>query len=125
MIEAPRPEPPERLSGEAKAAWREIVNAFRSDWFQGAEGVLEAYVNNLVLARQLVAELGQCKSGGERWVELTRLHVAVVSSLTRCATTLRLTPQSTRDSRNAKHVSTVRKPWLDVDDSIEQPVKPS
>jgi hypothetical protein len=61
VFETPRPEPPARLSQEAQQVWSDTVAGFRADWFQGAEDVLEAYVQDVVLARQLVAELASAR----------------------------------------------------------------
>jgi hypothetical protein len=33
-----------------------------------------------------------------------------------------MTPQSTRDRRNIKHVSLARKPWMQADEGEEPPV---
>lgn len=55
--------------------------------------------------------LDKCSIRSARYGELIRLYALVVGSMVSVATKLRLTPQSSRDSRNIKHVSLAPKPW--------------
>jgi len=60
-------------------------------------------------------------TGDERWCE-ARLDVSVAGSLVRAAAALRLTPQSTDDSRNVKHAA-VRGARPRDEDAIEPDFK--
>jgi phage terminase small subunit len=111
VYERPRPEPPEQLPEEAKEVWRGIVAGFRSDWFQGAEHLLKCYCEQVVIERQIADTLHKFSIHSPRYGELVRLYALVVGSLVSVATKLRLTPQSSRDSRNVKHVPLGPKPW--------------
>jgi hypothetical protein len=113
VFELPRPKPPEQLPEEGKEIWRGIVAGFRSDWFQGCEAVLECYCETVVLKRQIASMVSQCSIDDPRYGELVRLYLGVVSSIISAATKLRITPQSTRDSRNVKHVPLGPMPWED------------
>ena len=44
-----RPKPPGFMSDAGKKLWRDTVNALRADWFQGAEPVMEVYVETIEL----------------------------------------------------------------------------
>jgi len=52
-----------------------------------------------------------------------QLRCAVTGALVRLATSLRMTPQSSRDSRNAKHVPVGPKPWDIGSPSDPEPFK--
>jgi hypothetical protein len=109
--ERPRPEPPEDLIEAGKVIWREITAALRADWFQGAECLLGAYVGTVITERDIAAELRKYTPDSDRYFDLVRLHCLVASTMAALATKLRLTPQSSRDSRHVKLVSTLPKPW--------------
>ena len=109
--ERPRAEPPEKMIEAEKAVWRETTAALRPDWFQGAECVLGAYVGTVVMEREIAAELRKYTPDNDRYFDLVRLRCLVASTMASLATKLRLTPQSSRDSRNVKLVSTLPKPW--------------
>jgi phage terminase small subunit len=111
VYERPPPAAPEQLPEEAKQVWRGIVAGFRSDWFQGAEHLLKCYCEQVVIERQIAAMLHTFSIHSPRYGELVRLYALVVGSLVSVATKLRLTPQSSRDSRNVKHVPLGPKPW--------------
>ena len=111
VYERPRPEPPEQLPEEGEEVWRGIVAGFRADWFQGSEHILKCYCQTVVIERQVAGMLDKCSIRSARYGELIRLYALVVGSMVSVATKLRLTPQSSRDSRNIKHVSLAPKPW--------------
>jgi hypothetical protein len=98
------------IEGE-KAVWRETTAALRPDWFQGAECLLGAYVGTVVVERDIGAKLAKYTPDSDRYFDLVRLRCLVASAMASLATKLQLTPQSTRDSRNVKLVSTLPKPW--------------
>ena len=110
-FEAPRPEPPDELPELAQQTWRDVVSGFRGDWFQGSEAILTAYCQTVVVERQIAAMLSQCGTEDTRYPELVRLYTSVVGTLISVATKLRLTPQSSRDSRHTKHVVPGPRPW--------------
>lgn len=116
-------EPPEQLPEDAKEVWRGIVSGFRDGWSQGAEDVLKAYCQTCAIERQIAGMLSHCETGGPQRRQLIRLYFGVVASLISTATKLRLTPQSSRNSRHTKHVPRGPQPWEDL---IEpEPSKPS
>jgi hypothetical protein len=121
--ERPRPEPPEKMIEAEKVIWRETTAALRPDWFQGSECVLGAYVGAVQMERDIAAELAKYTPNSDPYVDLVRLRCLAISTMASLATKLRLTPQSTRDSRNVKLVSTLAKPWeLDeAADRLESP----
>jgi hypothetical protein len=98
-----------------KTVWRETTAALRPDWFQGAECLLGAYVGTVVTERNIAAELRKYTPDSDRYVDLVRLHCLVASTMASLATKLRLTPQSSRDSRHVKLVSTLPRPWKITD----------
>ena len=120
VFEQPRPEPPGQLPEEGKEVWRGIVAGFRADWFQGSEHLLKCYCQKSSWSGRLPACSTQCSIRSDRYGELVRLYALVVGSLVSVATKLRLTPQSSRDSRNIKHVSLAPKPW-DLAEGTERP----
>src|SRR5262245_29265218 len=62
-----RPEPPECLSDEAAAEWREVVATFAADHFNRALfPVLEAYCDHAV-ARRKVAQIIRDLEEGDEW----------------------------------------------------------
>jgi hypothetical protein len=105
------PPPPEKLSEPEKALWRETTAALRPNWFQGCEPVLEAYVGSVMMGREISDTLATCSPSSDKFADLVRLRCNVSATIASLATKLRLTPQSSRDSRNVKHVSTRPKPW--------------
>jgi hypothetical protein len=110
VYEPPRPEPPERLPDDAKQVWRDIVRAFRPTWFQGAETLLECYCQTVIHERHLAGMLDRYRRSA-RYNDLIRLYVLVVGCLASTATRLRMTPQSSRDSRHTKLANIAPRPW--------------
>jgi hypothetical protein len=123
-FEHPRPEPPDRLPEEGKQLWRETTAALRADWFQGCETLLEAYVQAALQTRELGDLLRKFSPRGTIYPDVLRLYCLAVNTLAGLATKLRLTPQSSRDSRVIKHVSAMPKPWESVE-RTEQSERPS
>ena len=121
--ERPRPEPPEKMIEAEKVVWRETTAALRPDWFQGAECVLGAYVGAVIMERNIAAELTKYTPDDDRYFDLVRLRCLVTSTMASLATQLRLTPQSSRDSRHVKLVSTLPKPW-EISDNPDRPDTP-
>jgi hypothetical protein len=106
-----RPKPPESMSEAGKKLWRDTVNALRADWFQGAEPVLEVYVETIELSRWLWEMITVADREGDEFAELVKLHCQVSALIGNLATKLRLTPQSSRDARIPKLVPVGPKPW--------------
>jgi hypothetical protein len=106
-----RPNPPESMSESGKKLWRDAVNALRADWFQGAEPVLEVYVQTIELSRWLWEMITVADREGDEFAELVKLHCHVSALIANLATKLRLTPQSSRDARIPKLVPVGPKPW--------------
>ena len=106
-----RPKPPGFMSDAGKKLWRDTVNALRADWFQGAEPVMEVYVETIELSRWLWEMIATADRESDEFVELVKLHCQVSAQIGNLATKLRLTPQSSRDSRLPKLVSTLPRPW--------------
>jgi hypothetical protein len=106
---------------------RSAVVSFKPDWFEGCEYILEIYCNLVIQSRQLVGMLAEYEKGSPRWMKLGKLYVSVVGSMVRAATSMRMTVQSSRDSRHVKHAA-VRgpRPWDDVEPEPREPKrKPS
>ncbi len=94
--EAPRPAPPRSLSREAKAVWRAATARFRPDHFVGAEPVLEAYAEGVVMLRDLVERIKQTKASEpidyKRLAVLMQLQKAQALLIGNLGGKLRLTP---------------------------------
>ena len=115
VFEHRRPAPPDRLPEEGKRLWRETTAALRADWFQGCETLLEAYVQAALQTRELGDLLRKFSPRGTVYPDVLRLYCLAANTLAGLATKLRLTPQSSRDSRVIKHVSTMPRPWESVE----------
>lgn len=113
--EAPRPAPPRSLSREAKAVWRAATARFRPDHFVGAEPVLEAYAEGVVMLRDLVERIKQTKASEpidyKRLAVLMQLQKAQALLIGNLGGKLRLTPRSRFDRYDVRPVSTLPKPW--------------
>jgi hypothetical protein len=107
------PQPPERLTRQQKELWRSIVEKVRPAWFLSSEALLETYVVVVSQQRELEECIKAVAPASRRWIELVRLHRAVVMTAGNLATKLRLTPRSTVDRYTPKVVSPVpgKLPW--------------
>jgi len=56
-----------RAAEGGKEIWREVVGAFRSDWFQGCEAILSAYCSTVTTERQLAGWITEHGVEDERW----------------------------------------------------------
>jgi hypothetical protein len=65
---APRVARPRAAEG-GKEIWREVVGAFRSDWFQGCEAILSAYCSTVTTERQLAGWITEHGVEDERWLK--------------------------------------------------------
>jgi phage terminase small subunit len=67
VLVARRPDPPDHLSDEAAAEWRDVVNSLSADHFSRASHpLLEAYCRHAVAARRIDQMLQGLKRGGGR-----------------------------------------------------------
>ena len=77
--------------------------------------MLELYVTTLTHVRQIETFLQQAEPGSPRYLELMKLHRAVVVTAANLATKLRLTPRSTVDRYAPKIVASMppgsKWPW--------------
>jgi hypothetical protein len=116
-VEVPRPAPPRRSSREVKALWRATTSRFRADFFSGAEPVLEAYCDGVVLLRDLLKRIEETKATEpvdyKRLAVLMQLQKSQGLLIARFASTLRLAPKAKYDrySAAARPISTLPKPW--------------
>lgn len=105
------PEPPERMSEAAKAAWAELFETVRPYQMAGALHLVECYCTSLALARMYAAEIERTPPGKIR-EELSRSWRATAASVNLFARSLRLTPRSRLDKRvTLKSTPGGRKPW--------------
>ena len=77
----------------------------------------------VTMERNIAAELTKYTPDDDRYFDLVRLRCLVTSTMASLATKLRLTPQSSRDSRHVKLVSTLPKPW-EISDIPKRPDTP-
>lgn len=97
-----RQQPPDRLSAEAVAVWREIVASKPHDWFTADNRhLLEALCGAIVAHRAIAAQLTACSTGGltsdealKRYDRLTKLADRLIRVMATVSTKLRLTNQS-------------------------------
>ena len=108
-----RPDPPEGLNSDEEKLWREITEALRPDWFEPETvPLLAQYVRHAVLAANIGKRINLAGPIDREFIKLARLHLAQTAALIRLATKLRLTIQSSTDSRTSKHVEyRGPKPW--------------
>ena len=112
--EAPRPAPPRSLSREAKAVWRAATARFRPDHFVGAQPVLEAYAEGVVMLRDLSSasnrprRVSPSTTSGSPSMQLQKAQALLIGNL---GGKLRLTPRSRFDRYDVRPVSTLPKPW--------------
>jgi hypothetical protein len=81
-------------------------------------------VHAALQTRELGDLLRKSSPRGTVYPDVLRLYCLAANTLAGLATKLRLTPQSSRDSRVIKHVSTKSKPWESVE-RVEQSERPS
>jgi hypothetical protein len=110
-----------RVHVGCKKLWQDTVNALRADWFQGAEPVLEVYVETIELSRWLWEMIATVDRESDDFAELVKLHCQVSAVIGNLATKLRVTPQSSRDARIPKLVPVGPKPWDSARDSDPSP----
>lgn len=108
--------PPDRLTDEQSAIWREIVSSKPADWF-GADNLalLEQYCVVQSESRRVAAKLREvgpeCLDDYDR---LISLQVKIGGQLASLATKMRLTQQSRYGARAAATASdrtATKKPW--------------
>jgi hypothetical protein len=113
--EAPRPAPPRPLSREAKAVWRATTARFRPDHFVGAEPVLEAYAEGVVMLRNLVERIKETNASEpvdyKRLAALMQLQKAQALLIGNLGGKLRLTPRARFDRYSVRPLPNVVKPW--------------
>jgi hypothetical protein len=113
-VEAPRPEPPEHLSEQAKGFWRRIVAEHRADWFRGTEFLLEIYVDLLVAQHELDAALVGVDPVSKDGQILASQRRANANLILRYARSMRLTQRSTFDRYSPRLTAVppgTRRPW--------------
>jgi phage terminase small subunit len=110
-----RPNPPKHLLPEVAEVWRTTVNAMRPGWFGGETHVLlELYCGHVAVANQLSKAIDATGMKDlDRLEQLCRMRERESAMLCRLATKLRLTKQSSADSRTPKNAEpyTGPRPW--------------
>lgn len=99
------PAPPEALTDDEAEIWRTAVSAFRPDWF-GPENypLLTAYCRHVAIGSLLAKRMHTLDIDADlkRFARLAGLQRAESSMVVVLARQLRMTIQSSRDSRIAK-----------------------
>lgn len=116
-----RLDPPQDLTAEAAAMWREIVNANPADLFSpGSTPLLAQLCRHTIAARRIAQWLARVEaSDGDldeaRWFQLLARQEAESKIIAQLATRLRLTPQSRYTPHGAaaagRKVRTGPAPW--------------
>ena len=114
-VAALRPAPPAHLCAEDAEVWRTTVAGMKPGWFGGEVWpLLELYCACTGIARTLAKEIAASGPQDPRFDKLVAMHERESALLVTLATKLRLSKQSSADSRTVKHDSGVvglRKPW--------------
>jgi hypothetical protein len=116
-VAALRPAPPAHLCAEDAEVWRTTVAAMKPGWFGGETWpLLELLCACTGIARTLAREIELAGPQDLRFNKLVAMHEREAALLVTLATKLRLSKQSSADSRTVKHDSSIvglRKPWDD------------
>jgi hypothetical protein len=110
-----RPDPPKHLRTEDAEVWRQTVQGMRPGWFGGETHVLlELYCGTVAIAAQLSKAIDETGMKDlDRLEQLCRMRERESAMACRLATKLRITKQSSADSRTPKNDPGfgLRKPW--------------
>jgi hypothetical protein len=114
-VAALRPAPLAHLSAQDAETWRHVVAWMKPGWF-GAETwpLLELYCTCTSIARMLAKEIAASGPEDPRFDKLVAMHERESTLLLTLARSLRLTKQSSADSRTVKSDpggGGLRKPW--------------
>ena len=100
-----RPEPPEELTADQAQIWRTAVGAFRPDWF-GPENwpLLVQYCRHVAISNVIARQIHAIDIDADfnRFGRLAGLQGRESSMIVSLARQLRMTIQSSRDSRISK-----------------------
>jgi DNA-binding SARP family transcriptional activator len=116
VVSLDRPRPPAELTDEAKKEWLEVVNRLPAEWFpRETHEVLAQYCRHVVNARRVSRMIEQLMESEnftiddyEKLLKMQEREGRAISSL---ATRMRLTQQSTYDSKKTKGRPVSSKPW--------------
>ena len=72
---------------------------------------MEVFCQTVAQQQQIAAAIKESETGGERWIELVRLHLSVVKLIAHLAGGLRLTPRSSINRTTPKLASQSSRPW--------------
>src|SRR5690606_15281507 len=114
-----RPEPPDELTDEEAADWRDVVNRLPPDWFPAeTHGLLVQYCRHVVKARVIAGLIQEfdiswasTDEGLARYDKLTQMAEREGRALSSLATRMRLTQQSRYRADKAVDPKVPRKPW--------------
>jgi phage terminase small subunit len=114
-VAALRPAPPAHLCAEDAEVWRTTVAGMKPGWFSGETWpLLELFCACTSIARTLAREVAASGPQDPRFDKLVAMHERESALLVTLATNLRLSKQSSADSRTVKHDpggGGLRKPW--------------
>jgi hypothetical protein len=127
IIQSERERPPEDLTAEQKAIWREIVASVDRDWFADTQHLLAELVAHIDYAAMLRAGIEDVRtrlSGSvlgskeeramsKQLTSLLRAHGKQSAAIAHLSTKLRLTPQARQSARRSDQVRrrTATRPW--------------
>jgi hypothetical protein len=103
--------PPERLSEDEKAVWRETVASVRPGWFESCENLLEIYCRAICVERQLAELLRQANPADEGFANLVRLHKSEMLACAHLEGRLRLTTRSIKPRDSVRGTVRTPRPW--------------
>ena len=114
-----RPEPPSKLTQAESRAWRAIVDSSPDRWLDPAgQLILRRVVAEIAVAERHEERLRRiAETGGdlEAELEVSRAHRDTTKSIVAGLTSLRATPRSRMESRNARdafaRAPSGRRPW--------------
>jgi hypothetical protein len=114
-----RPEPPSKLTQAESRAWRAIVDSSPDRWLDPAgQLILRRVVAEIAVAERHEERLRRIAEAGgdlEAELEVARAHRDTTKSIVAGLTSLRATPRSRMESRNARdafaRAPSGRRPW--------------
>jgi hypothetical protein len=105
LVPGQRPEPPAELTAKQAEIWKFTVAALRHDWF-GPENrpLLTQYCRHVAIADVVAKAITATDIKAElaRFARLGAMQARETSAIISLATKMRLTNQSSRDSRHVK-----------------------
>lgn len=108
-----RPEPPDHLTDEQAAEWREIVNRLSADWFpRETHSMLEQYCRAITRARRVAQLLNNMETGEtfdvKEYRDLLRSEAELSGVIMSLATKMRISQQSSYDKSKKKPTNNAR-----------------